>query len=171
MRPLRAKTMGITLVVATVIPLALGGLGVHLVDGSASGSDDLLLHHQAPLKRMDRTLETLRRQLAESELTAAWDQYVQPGAGTDSPSLAEVLPATNAPAPLFDLLLSGIVWRRGRLHAYVNDRLVTSGDEVDGFRVVDIARNRVTFQGDDGSLYLSYIDEDLRSTYPAYFEQ
>jgi hypothetical protein len=65
--------------------------------------------------------------------------------------------------------LGGIVWKKGQPYAYVNERVVTQGEMIEGFRVATIEPNRVTFEGPDGQIYICDIDVQLRNEYPGYF--
>ena len=162
------RSLGATLLLATVVPLALGALAGRALLHPVIGQAQRIKPYRELLADLDRTMKNLEQSWASSALGEGSEWLAtspEPAAGADA--AAAGISAT-APAPLFNLYLGGIVWRTDRHCAYVNDRVVTTGEMIEGFRVESIEPNRVVFTGPDGQTFISDLDEQLRSTYPGF---
>ena len=55
--------------------------------------------------------------------------------------------------------LLGVLFREFRAHALINHRIVTIGDEIDGFRVVEISRDSVILKNEESTITLRVAKE------------
>ena len=49
----------------------------------------------------------------------------------------------------FSFSLSGIVWKKNKLLALIDDYIVQTGDIIDGYTVLEITENKVVLEKDD----------------------
>lgn len=90
---------------------------------------------------------------------AAAQEASLPGAGADAPQAAgwgrdpfSFGKATYATAEQ-GMALNGIVWDEKAPSAIINDTIVRVGEEINGKRVMDIQKNKVTLSAKDGNIY------------------
>jgi hypothetical protein len=168
----RGKAMIAVVVVPLLVPAVVGSFHAIRVWANTEKVNPSIVSYYDLIDQARDTVNSLETKVAEEASDRDWEAAAGKIRREDRPEVVEVPEVVKTERPrafmLGNLQLQGIIWKEGKPIVYVNHELVELNEQVEGWTVTHIGKDKMVVSDPAGNQKTYDLDQVLEQLYPGY---